>query len=94
MNKWETLKEYINSKEVGSIITRKDIIKFNKYRRTSSYGTTIDNYRRCLKILGILGYEDRGKYIVKHHIRKDLTSSELKSIAYGGFREWFNDAKA
>lgn len=94
MSKWETLKNYINSKEVGTIITRKEILKFNVYKRTSSYGTTIDNYRRCLKILGILENEDRGKYKICCHIRKNLTSSELKKIAYGGFRQWFNDVKA
>ena len=96
MNKWQTLKSYMNSKKIGSIITRKSLghaIFNGPHPRTSSYGSTVDNYRRCLTILGILSHIDTGKYKLNYHIREDLTSSELRAMAYGGFREWFNDAK-
>jgi hypothetical protein len=96
MNKWETLKNYINSKEIGSIITRKSLghrIFNGPYPRTSSYGSTVDNYRRCLTKLGILSHVGIGQYKLNYYIREDLSSSELIKMAYGGFTEWFNDAK-
>jgi hypothetical protein len=97
MNKWQKIKIYINNKEIGSIITRKELfylIHKGPAPRTSSYGTTIDNYRRCLTILGILSSTIvRGVYEVQYHIKDTVSSSELKSIAYGGYREWFNDIK-
>ena len=97
MIKWQKLKTYINNKKIGTIITRKQLghnILNGPIPRTSSYGSTIDNYRRCLTILGILlRTEILGEYKIAYHIREDLTSSELKSMACGGFREWFNDAK-
>ena len=96
MNKWEKLRDYINKEPKGSVFSRKKLLflihKDPKYR-TSSYGTTADNYLRCLIILGIIKRIDRGMYEVVYHIKKDLSSSELKSIAYGGYRKWFNDAK-
>ena len=57
LNKWEALKRFINGQELETIINRKDIMNLfydGGTPRTSSYGTTIDNYRRCLTILGIL----------------------------------------
>ena len=96
MNKWETFKKYINSREIGTIITRKQIMYFiykGPKPPTSSYGSTVDNYRRCLTILGILEHVDRGKYELCYHIRNNLTSTELHSTAYGGYRNWFNDVK-
>jgi hypothetical protein len=96
MNKWEKLKWYVNRKQKGAVFSRKNLLfliyKDPKYR-TSSYGTTADIYLRCLIILGIIERIDRGMYQVVHHIKKDLSSSELKKIAYGGYRRWFNDVK-
>ena len=96
MNKWEKIKRYINSKKIGTVIYRKNLmhhIFHGPHPPTSSYGTTVDNYRRSLTKLGILEHTDLGEYTIRYHIREDLTSTELKAMAYGGFRSWFNDAK-
>jgi hypothetical protein len=96
VNKWEKIKTFINKLPIGTIVSRKEII-FLIYNRTyinkSSYGSTIDNWRRCLELLGILEPAGRGLYKVKYHIRKDLTSTELRDCAYGGYRRWFNNIK-
>lgn len=96
MNKWEKIKEYINRRHLGHVFSRKYmlfLIYNNPKHRTSSYGTTVDNYLRCLRILGIIETIERGKYKIKSHIRDDLSVSELKRVAYGGYRTWFNDVK-
>ena len=95
LNKWQTIKEFINRQELGAIINRKEIMQMiynGPAPRTSSYGTTIDNYRRCLTILGILEHVSLGKYKLHYHIRDTLTASEVRAMAYGGYRSWFNDA--
>jgi hypothetical protein len=97
MNRWQTFKKYINSREIGTIITRKEIM-YHIYKgptppNTSSYGSTIDNYRKCLELLGILEVVSRGKYKLCYHIRNDISTSELQRTAYAGFRRWFNDVK-
>ena len=96
LNKWEMLKNFINKQPIGNTITRKDILYliYKKPRLVkSSYGSTIDNYRRCLELLGILNSLDRGLYKIEYHIKNDLSSTELKKLAYGRYRRWFNDVK-
>lgn len=96
INKWEALKRFINGQELETIINRRDIMKLvydgGTPPKTSSYGTTIDNYRRCLTILGILEHVSLGRYKLHYHIRDTLTASEVRAMAYGGYRSWFNDA--
>jgi hypothetical protein len=96
MNKWEEVKRYVNSKEIGTVITRKDLMNLiynGPHPPTSSYGTTVDNYRRCLVLLGILDHTNIGEYTLRYRMREDLTVAELRSLAYGGYRSWFNDVK-
>ncbi len=97
MTKWEALKHYINSKEVGTTIYRKDMryyIHNGPPPKTSSYSTTEDNYRRILTILGILDHIGRGEYKILCHIKNDLTKSEAQKAAYPtNWRNWFNDFK-
>jgi len=89
LNVWKMLKEYINSKKVGETITRKDII-YHVYkgpmpaRYRSSYGSTLDNYRRLLTRLNILEHTGRGEYKVKYHVKKELTTNQLRLLVdYG-----------
>lgn len=89
MNVWQSIKEYINSKNIGDTIYRKDIIYYvyngpmpERYR--GSYGSTLDNYRRLFTKLNVLEHTGRGEYKVKHHIRKDLTTSQLGLLVQNG----------
>jgi hypothetical protein len=99
MNKWQALKEYINSKPVGTIITRKDMRRYINNGppppRTSAYRTTDDNYRGILSRLGILETVERGKYKILYHIKSDLLSSEASNAASGrSWKSWFIDVKS
>jgi hypothetical protein len=88
---WAKVKAFINKQPIDNIILRKDLIhhvykgpmpkKFN-----SSYGSTVDNYRKLLTILGILEYADRGQYRVKYHVREDLTTTQLNMLITNGIR--------
>lgn len=89
MNVWQMLKEYINSKQIGDTVYRKEIIYYiykgpMPARYQASYGSTLDNYRRLLTRLGILEHIGWGKYKVKHYIRKELTSVHLKLLIDNG----------
>ena len=89
MSTWQMLKEYINNQQIGDTITRKEIVYHiykgpmpGKFR--GSYGSTLDNYRRLLTILGTLEHTGRGEYKVKHHIRKDLSTVQLRLLIQNG----------
>ena len=89
MNVWQSIKEYVNSKKIGDTIYRKDII-YHVYtgpmpaRYRAAYGSTLDNYRLLLTKLGILEHTRRGVYKVRHYIRNDLTTSQLKLLVDNG----------
>lgn len=94
--KWNKLIKYINSIEIGEIITRRQLLKLiynDPCYRGSGYGTTVDQYRRILSMIGILDIEENGVYKVLHHIRPNALASEVKEVAYSGdvYREWFHD---
>ena len=98
MNKWQKIKHYVNSHPVGTIINRMDMRCYINGKHVPWYGnysTTEDNYRRILTMLGILEWVERGKYKILHHVKKDLSSRQAKSAAYGdSWKSWFIDVKA
>ena len=90
VSKWSMIKEYINSKNIGDIILRQDLIHHvydgpmpARYR--GSYGSTIDNYRKLLTNLGILEWVDRGQYKLHHYIRNELTTVHIRLLVQNGF---------
>ena len=91
MSIWEKLLKYINSKEVGDTIKRRDII-YHIYggpmpkRYQGSYGSTVDNYRRLLTRLGMLDHSGRGEYELKFHIREDLKLNQLAMLVVHGVK--------
>jgi len=98
MNMWERLKRYINIKHnIGDIITRQDMLWYiynGPPPKTGSYGTGGDGYRRCLDKLGILEIVGRGQYKIKYYIKENVTSSQIKEIAYSeSWKSWFTDIK-
>jgi len=89
MTTWDKLKTFINSKNVGDVIHRKDIIHYiyngpmpRKY--LGSYGSTVDNYRKLLTKLGILEHTGRGEYKLRYYIREDLKTTHLQMLVING----------
>lgn len=100
MNKWQALKQYINSKPIGTIITRKEILKYLEKQKIANYVTTIDTYRMLLSHVGIL---DRvmvgphvlfGSYKIAFHIKEKTTLSQIRKAANpNSWESWFYDIK-
>jgi hypothetical protein len=77
MTKYEALVRYINSKSIGCVIKRQDLIKLNQEIKRSDV-TTTDNYRKLLTKFGILGPGKKpGEYVIKDHIPEKLTLHKL-----------------
>jgi hypothetical protein len=72
MNKWETLKEYVNSHE---FITRKIL-----HSKDLLDGSTSDNYINMLRKIGFIKRTAPGEYTRVEKIPEDLTSSKLTQI--------------
>ncbi len=95
-SQWSIFKNYINSRKIGSVIFRKDIMILiygsMENSRNYCYGTTVDGYRRNLTILGVLETVDRGAYEIKAHIKESALSSEVHKLANSyDYRQWFHD---
>lgn len=83
---WDKLRELINSKEIGDILTRKEMMEYiyNDIHRPLS---TTDTRRRQLVVCGYL-HNIRcshnciivGQYRVIKHIERKLTSSTLEKM--------------
>jgi len=89
-NQWQFLKNYINIRDIGYVILRRQLME-------CVYGgnrpeTAIDLYIRCLRKIGILETLAPGEYEIKAHIKGSTTSSEIRKVAYSdSYRQWFHD---
>lgn len=84
-NTWEGIKEYINSKDCGTLISRKDL------QSLAGNNPTVDYYRRCCTVVGYLEDTERpGKYKIKSHIPTGMSSSGLRKVvdSLNGARVW------
>ena len=95
MTTWDKLKNYINDKSIGDIIHRKELLQYNiTPPMPGTHGTTVDKYRRCLELIGILEKHKLGQYKILYHIKDTVSLSFIKKIAYSrSYRQWFNDIK-
>lgn len=86
---WKTLIKYINKKEVGEIILRKELIQ-DLSESFRSY-STVDFYREVLCRIGTLQYVSRGQYRKLRDIPKDLSSSNAREYAFmkPQWKRWF-----
>lgn len=83
---WDKLRELINSKEIGDIITRKEMMEA-VYNNASRPLSTTDTRRRQLVVCGYLhnircsqNVIIAGQYRVIKHIEPELTSSALEKM--------------
>ena len=92
MTKWEAIKHYINSKPIGTVITRQ-VLLFDLNDKSKTF-CTVDSYKGILLRIGILECCGVGKYTILSHIRPDVSANEAKKAAYPiSWRSWFNDFK-
>ena len=94
MSRWSAVKNYINSKEIGDIIWRGDLLlkAYGTTKVNSGFMTTVDNYRSALAHVGVLVTVDRGFYMIKAHINESTTTTELYKAAFShDYRQWFHD---
>jgi diaminopimelate decarboxylase len=98
MNKWDMLKNFINSQYKDTLVTRQQIHKAtNTGPRTGRYGTTVDHYRRILAICGVLEKTEKlGVYTIQKHIGENVSIRFLKEISYketSQWKQWFMDGE-
>ena len=88
MSDWDKLREFVNSKECGTVITRKDMMEYIYGTRSIKLSTT-DTRRRQLIVLGYLSNIQcpkhhnvcrTGMYKITKHIPDDLSSSKLEKL--------------
>lgn len=81
MNNYSNFIEIINSKNIGDLISRKDILTC----------PSVDNYRNMLTICGYLEFTNkRGVYKILKHVPTDLSSNKLVKEAYKPINKRFN----
>ncbi len=100
MTKWEALKEYINSRPIGTVITRKKLLRSIEKRVAARYITALDSYRIQLKVVGVLETVKVGSHIlfgsyrICFHIKDSVTTTQLKRAAKtNSWENWFYDIK-
>lgn len=91
MNTWEKMKKFINEKEIGKIITRRELLRLTKLYYKAN---TIDTYRNHLSKANFLETISPGKYRKINDIPERLSVSLLTKVAYDKtYRSWFMNAE-
>lgn len=82
---WKNFKSYINELPKGEIFHRQDIIN-NLYvgNKPLSYikYTSIDVFKRCSELNGVIEVVGRGSYMKLNNIPEDITLADFKYLAY------------
>jgi hypothetical protein len=94
MNKWEKLKNYVNSHDISSIIERQGILNYIEGPDKKYRPHTTDSYINILHKLGFIEKVSAGKYKILYHIKADLSVADATIVAFSAsWRQWFNDFK-
>lgn len=81
---WGRFRDFINSKEIGYLFTRIELLAFSRGPLNLSWGThTIDTYRNLLCRSKFLSHIGRGKYKLENFIPEGLTMEEAEFLAGG-----------
>ena len=81
MSGWSGVRDFINSKEVGHIFTRKELILLGNLNELRP--STIDTMRNTMIRSGFLKWLGRGKYELVNKIPIGSTLAELTALAFG-----------
>jgi len=81
MSYFSNIKDYVNSKQIGDFVTRKELLQI------ACNASSVDPYRRCLVLCGFIeGTEKLGVYKKIKNIPDSLTSNKLTRNAYKNIR--------
>ena len=88
---WDQVKDFINNKQNGDIIKRKQIIKTIYIEGFKIPHNTIGSYLSCLNQIGIINHISKpGLYTKIHDIPITLTTGRLKEIVFDkSWKRWF-----
>lgn len=84
MNTFEKIKSYFQSFEIGSEITRQQLMK-----KKLGWQITIDNYRNHFTNAGYLKWLYAGHYQLIKEIPDNLNSRDLRKEAYPHYKNWY-----
>jgi hypothetical protein len=91
-NLWKTFLDFLRSKKVGEIITRREVLNIDSTQKRGTY-TTLDGYRRLLESCGYLKHISSGVYQKIKPI-PILKRSEFYNRAYiDRWKNWFIEDK-
>lgn len=79
---WSEMRDFINSKEIGHIFTRKELILLGHLKQLRS--STVDTIRNTLVRAGFFTWISRGKYQLKSRTTPDATLAEITALAFEG----------
>jgi hypothetical protein len=89
MTAFEKIRNYINTKEVSNILSRKEIMA-----QEFGWCVSIDEYRLWFTNAGYLKWMSRGKYEVVKKIPINMTSRKLRKEAYPNtWMNWYENCK-
>jgi hypothetical protein len=89
-NLWSTILEYVSDKELNDTITRQELLALNEKCKIRNSITSVDTYRMLLARIGVLETEKLGIYKKVKNIRKDLSLSLVREMAYKDtWKSWF-----
>ena len=89
-SKWALVRNYINSKEVGYIFTRKELIS----SISEVQATTIDCERRLLVVTKFIEHIGRGKYQLVKKIPEGMTTTEILLLIQGDTLQYLEKVSA
>jgi len=88
---WKIILGYVSNKNIGDLITRKDlldIVNVDRNKFDFMYVTNVDSSRCLLSQVGVLEIYKRGIYIKKKSIKPTWSMFELEKIARS-WKGWF-----
>lgn len=84
---WSILRDYVNSKPIGTLITRQDILDYIKVEVDNFSAVTVDCNRNMSERVGYLAKTNKsGIYRVVKHFADDYTVSQLRKDYDNGGR--------
>lgn len=87
---WAQIKRYINSKDIGYVFTRRELLE----NLDQVKGSTIDTYRGYLEIFFILRRAGYGKYELIQKIPDEMNTSHFtRLISQEKWKRWFMPIK-
>jgi len=92
---WHLFKDFINSLDDGHEFSRKELLEGIYVPKAAEalrqLETSVDHYRLYSCHIGFIDHIGRGRYIKRHSIPDEMTSTFLKKHAYNDaeWKDWF-----